>query len=184
MKKIFCAVFVVMFPLFVHAKDKKMSVESTSWKDGQAITNAYVFNSFGCSGENISPNIKWKNLPATTKSIAVTIYDPDAPTGSGWWHWIIYNISPKMSGLREGEGTFGESKIANGASQNGTDFGSPGYGGPCPPAGDKPHHYTLTAHALDVEKLELPANATGAMAGFYINQHTIAKSSLTALYGR
>jgi Raf kinase inhibitor-like YbhB/YbcL family protein len=185
MKKTLLSIVVILFSSVALAKKvKPMSVESTSWKDGQTITEQYVFNGFGCSGQNISPQVSWKNLPRNTRSVAVTIYDPDAPTGSGWWHWLTYNIPMKVKSLPEGEGKQGTATLSNTGVQNLTDFGVVGYGGPCPPAGHPVHHYVLTVHAIDVEKLDIPANASGAMAGFFINQHTISKASLTGLYSR
>lgn len=179
-------VFVLMVAIctVAQAKDKPFTISSTSWKDGEAITASHIFNGFGCNGENISPQISWKNLPQNTKSLSVTVYDPDAPTGSGWWHWVVYNIPTKVRSLAPGEGKQGQSTLENGAIQGGTDFGTTGYGGPCPPAGDKPHHYILTVNALDVEKLELSGTPTAAMINFYINQHSLGKATMTGLYAR
>ena len=148
------------------------------------ITNAHVFNSFGCSGQNVSPTLSWKNAPADTKSFALTVYDPDAPTGSGWWHWMLYNIPASETGLKAGAGAAGSAAAPAGSVQGPTDFGTPGYGGPCPPAGDKPHRYIFTLHALKVAKLDIPANATSALVGFNIHGNEIAKTSFTARYGR
>lgn len=183
MKKLFL-VSLILLSTSVFAKEKTMSIDSTSWKHEEDVTDDFVFNGFGCSGKNLSPEISWKDLPKKTKSLAVTVYDPDAPTGSGWWHWIVYNIPATITSLPQGAGKFGERKLKNGAIQNMTDFGDVGYGGPCPPQGDSPHHYFLTVHALDVDKLDIPEKASGAMAGFYINQHTIAEAGMTGFYAR
>ncbi|MCC7460753.1 MAG: YbhB/YbcL family Raf kinase inhibitor-like protein [Proteobacteria bacterium] len=182
MKKMLAFMLVLSSSAFAGSKD--FEIRSNSWKDGEAITLSHVFNSFGCTGQNVSPAISWKNQPKETKSLALTIFDPDAPTGSGWWHWVVYNIPAKIRSLPAGIGKQGEAKLANGAVQGETDYGVPGYGGPCPPAGDKPHHYIITVHALNVEKLDLPANAPAAMVSYYINNHSIAKDSLTSLYLR
>ena len=139
-----------------------------------------IFNGFGCTGGNVSPQLSWSGAPAGTKSFALTMYDPDAPTGSGWWHWIVVNIPASTSKLDAGAS--GKSLPA-GAQEVRTDFGEPGYGGPCPPPG-APHHYIVTVYALKVEKLDLDTQATGAMAGFMINQNKLAESKLTATYGR
>jgi len=151
---------------------------------GGQLTEAQVFSGFGCNGKNISPHLKWTNAPATTKSFAVTVYDPDAPTGSGWWHWVIFNIPSDVTELREDSGNVKKNVSPKGSVQSLTDFGGPGFGGACPPAGDKPHRYIFTVHALDVAKLELDGKTQPAMVGFLLNQHTIAKASLISYYGR
>jgi Raf kinase inhibitor-like YbhB/YbcL family protein len=151
---------------------------------GGQLTEAQVFSGFGCNGKNISPHLKWTNAPAATKSFAVTVYDPDAPTGSGWWHWVIFNIPSDVAELREDAGNVKKNVSPKGSVQSVTDFGGPGFGGPCPPPGDKPHRYIFTVHALDVAKLELDGKTQPAMVGFLLNQHTIAKASMISYYGR
>jgi hypothetical protein len=146
------------------------------------ITLAHVFNGMGCTGQNISPALNWSNPPAGTKSFAVTAYDPDAPTGSGWWHWVMYNIPASASGLAAGAGN--NRNAPSGSQQGMTDFGTKGYGGPCPPAGDKPHHYHFTVFALKVDKLDVPGNATSAMIGYNLNANKIATARVTGLYAR
>ncbi|MFZ5564978.1 MAG: YbhB/YbcL family Raf kinase inhibitor-like protein [Thermodesulfobacteriota bacterium] len=148
------------------------------------LTQDQVYSGFGCSGKNISPALSWTDAPAGTKSFAVTMYDPDAPTGSGWWHWIIFNIPADVRALPSDAGNPGKKLAPAGSVQSLTDFGAPGFGGACPPPGDKPHRYIFTVHALNVEKLDLDAKTPPAMAGFTLNQHTIAKASLMAYYGR
>ena len=146
------------------------------------ITLPHVFNGMGCKGQNISPALQWLNAPAGTKSFAVTAYDPDAPTGSGWWHWVMYNIPASTTELAAGAGN--GRNAPNGSVQGQTDFGTKGYGGPCPPVGDKPHHYHFTVFALKVDKLDLPGNATSAMVGYNLNANKIATARVTGLYGR
>jgi hypothetical protein len=146
------------------------------------ITTAHVLNSFGCTGQNISPALNWSNAPAGTKSFAVTAYDPDAPTGSGWWHWVMYNIPATETGLTAGAGN--GRNAPRGSQQGNTDFGTKGYGGPCPPAGDKPHHYHFKVFALKVDKLDVPGNATAAMVGFNLNANKLATATVTGLYAR
>ena len=152
---------------------------SSSDLKGQ-LTNKQVFSGFGCSGENISPELSWKDAPKGTKSFAVTVYDPDAPTGSGWWHWLAFDISKDKMTLPSG---FGNSESKD-AIQSITDYGKTGFGGACPPAGDKAHRYIFTVHALNVETLGLDKNANAALVGFYINFHSLAKASLISYYGR
>ena len=126
----------------------------------------------------------WSGAPAATKSFALIVHDPDAPTGvGGFTHWIVYNIPASAKGLAKGAGSKGGSLPA-GAAQAPTSFGTPGFGGPCPPAGDKPHRYVFTVYALNTEKLDIAANSTQALAGFTINGAKLATASMTALYGR
>ncbi len=146
------------------------------------ITPTHVFNGMGCNGQNVSPAIQWANPPEGTKSFAVTMYDPDAPTGSGWWHWVMYNIPASTTGLTAGAGN--NRNAPRGSAQGATDFGSKGYGGPCPPVGDKPHHYHITVFALKAEKLDVPGNATAAYVGFNLNANKLATARVTGLYAR
>ena len=150
---------------------------------GQATTEQ-VFNGFGCTGKNISPQLSWRNPPEGTKSFAVTLYDPDAPTGSGWWHWVAFDIPAVTTGIPAGAGTPDMPGMPAGAVQSMTDFGQAGYGGPCPPPGHGPHQYIITVYALKVEKLGLDAKAGAPMVGFNLNQQMLAKASLVFYYGR
>ncbi len=152
---------------------------SSSDLQGQ-LTSKQVFNGFGCTGENISPELSWKDAPKGTKSFAVTVYDPDAPTGSGWWHWVTFDISKDKFTLPTG---FGNSESKD-VIQSVTDYGKTGFGGACPPVGDKAHRYVFTVYALDIETLGLDKNANPALVGFYLNAHSLAKASLISYYGR
>jgi Raf kinase inhibitor-like YbhB/YbcL family protein len=149
---------------------------------GRRIALAHVFNGMGCTGQNVSPALEWTNPPAGTKSFAVTAYDPDAPTGSGWWHWVMYNIPANATGLAAGAGT--GRNAPRGSAQGNTDFGSKGYGGPCPPVGNAPHHYHFKVFALKVDKLDVPGNATAAMVGYNLNANKLATAEIISLYGR
>jgi Raf kinase inhibitor-like YbhB/YbcL family protein len=166
------------------AAAQKFSLTSSDVHAGQKIAAAQVFSGMGCTGSNVSPALAWTGAPAKTKSFAVTVYDPDAPTGSGWWHWVVYNLPATVTKLPAGAGDASKHLLPAGASQGNTDFGSAGYGGPCPPAGDKPHHYHFTVYALDTDKLDIPANATAAYVGFNVHGHLLAKAEFVALYGR
>lgn len=148
------------------------------------LATQQVFEGFGCHGGNTSPRLAWKNPPAGTKSFAVTVYDPDAPTGSGWWHWTVANIPAKTMTLPADAGNPNGEKLPAGTVQGRNDFGYSGFGGVCPPAGDKPHRYQITVWALDVDKLPVDKNASGALVGFMLNSHVLAKAQLTATYSR
>lgn len=160
------------------------TVTSPEIRNGARIADEQVFNNFGCQGGNVSPALQWKDAPADTKSFAITVYDPDAPTGSGWWHWVMFNIPANATSIAKGAGDAGASLAPAGAIQSRTDFGKPGYGGPCPPPGDKPHRYQITVYALKVDKLPLDENAPAAMVGYYVNQNLIQKAMINAQYGR
>jgi Raf kinase inhibitor-like YbhB/YbcL family protein len=149
------------------------------------IAEKFVYNSFGCKGENVSPALEWTDPPAGTRSFAVLAHDPDAPTGgAGFWHWLVVDIPATAHGLPQGAGSADGKKLPAGARQLDTDFGEPGYGGPCPPPGHGAHHYNFTVYALPVEKLDLPANARTAIVGFTVNKAALGKATLTATYGR
>ncbi len=151
---------------------------------GAKIADSHVYSGFGCSGKNVSPALKWSGAPAGTKSFALMVYDPDAPTGSGFWHWVMFDIPPDVSELPSGAGDPKLGKTPAGATQSRTDFGAPGYGGPCPPEGDPPHHYHFMLFAVDAAKLGTDAETTPAVVGFSLHFHTLAKTELTAVYGR
>jgi Raf kinase inhibitor-like YbhB/YbcL family protein len=150
---------------------------------GQA-TDKQVFNGFGCSGQNISPQLSWTNVPEGTKSFAITMYDPDAPTGSGWWHWLIFDIPADVKELKENAGNVSLNLAPKGSLQSMTDFGQAGYGGPCPPEGHGFHQYIITIYALKTDKLGLDKNANPASVGFTINYNTIQKASLVFYHKR
>ena len=176
-------VFLLMFWAESGCFAADFSIQSSSWRDGSVMKDIYVFNGFGCAGGNVSPQVSWSNVPQGTKSFAVTVYDPDAPTGSGWWHWTVFNIPPGVTELKEGAGS-DPSQLPAGAVEGRTDFGKSQYGGACPPAGDKPHRYILTVYALKTDKISLDAGSSGALVGYYLNQNSLAKASLTAKFGR
>lgn len=158
-------------------------LSSPTVKDGATIGREQVYNGFGCTGANISPELQWENAPAGTRSFAVTVFDPDAP-GSGWWHWLIFNIPASVSRLVAGAGTVKGGAAPKGSLQSVTDFETPGYGGPCPPEGDQPHRYVFTVYALKVDRVPLKASAGGAMVESYLKQNSVGNASFTARYGR
>jgi Raf kinase inhibitor-like YbhB/YbcL family protein len=165
---------------------------------GGSFDNQFVLNGFGCKGQNVSPALHWSNVPAGTKSLALQVYDPDAPTGSGFWHWAVYNIPADASGLARGAGN-SAATLPPGAFGGNTDFvdtgatgGNGNYGGPCPPVGDKPHRYIFTVFALAVPQVEVaggvPKSGSAGLYGFVLNKGVgaalLGKASFTATYGR
>ena len=177
------AALALAFAIDATAADGVFRLQSPAIGADSTLSNDQVYSGFGCSGKNISPALSWKGAPHATKSFALTVYDPDAPTGSGWWHWVLYNIPADVSELPTGAGSAG-GKLPEGAAQGHTDFGTSGFGGACPPAGDKPHRYIFTVYALKVDKISVPDEASAAMVGFMIHANTLAKASLTTHYGR
>jgi Raf kinase inhibitor-like YbhB/YbcL family protein len=158
------------------------TLSSSDVKNG-VLTEAQVLNTFGCSGGNVSPQLSWANAPAGTKSFVLTMFDPDAPTGSGFWHWVVVNI-PSSAGELPNGASGSATKLPAGTLETRTDLGAPGYGGPCPPAGNKPHRYIFTLHALKVEKLDVDVQTSAALIGFNVHMQEIARATLTARYGR
>jgi Raf kinase inhibitor-like YbhB/YbcL family protein len=180
--KLFGTLAAVLFALgsSPSAWAESFKLSSSAIQPGGTIGMDQVYNSFGCTGKNISPPLIWKGAPKDTKAFALTMYDPDAPTGSGWWHWVVINIDPHAGGMPANAGA-GEN-LPKGAQQMRTDFGKPGYGGPCPPPG-KPHHYIFTIYALK-DLIQVDADASPAMVGFYINSNKISSAKLTGIFGR
>ena len=182
MKNIILILAIVLFSNLGLKAEGSFTLKS---KDlGGQGTLEQVFNGFGCTGENNSPALNWENIPAGTKSFAITMYDPDAPTGSGWWHWVMFDIPANITELKKGSGNIEKNLAPKNAIQSITDFGAVGYGGPCPPVGHGFHRYIITVHALKVEKLNLDKNATPAVVGYNLNFNTIEKASIMFYYKR
>jgi Raf kinase inhibitor-like YbhB/YbcL family protein len=157
------------------------TLTSSDFSPGATIAPAQVHTD--CKGSNVSPALKWSGAPEGTKSFALLVHDPDAPTGSGWWHWLVYNLPASTTSLPAGAGDPRKNLLPAGAVQGRTDFGSPGYGGPCPPPGS-PHHYHFRIYALKVAALDLPADATAAFIAFNVHSQALGEAELTGLYGR
>jgi len=157
------------------------TVTSDDVADGAMMTNKQVYNSFGMSGENVSPQLSWSGFPAQTQGFAVTCYDPDAPTGSGFWHWLVIGIPASVTSLAAGAGS-GDG-LPDGAFHVRNDYGTKDFGGAAPPAGDEPHRYVFAVHALDVEDLGIDSDVTPAVAGFNLRFHTIARATAIPVYG-
>lgn len=150
---------------------------------GQA-TLRQVFKGFGCEGENISPQLFWEYAPKETKSFAVVIHDESAPTGSGWWHWLIFDLPASVHELKSNAGDISSGLAPMGSIQSKTDYGAYGYGGPCPPPGHGFHKYTITLYALKIDKLGLDKDSNAAIVGYNLNANAIAKASLVFYYHR
>lgn len=159
-----------------------LQLHSPDLQDGAPLGNAQVYNGFGCNGANLSPQLDWQDVPAGTQSFAVTIHDPDAPTGgSGWWHWQVYDIAASVRQLPRGASA---QTLPTGSRQGRNDYGSASFGGACPPPGAPAHRYVITVHALKVAQLQAPADASAALLGYLINSQSLASASLTPRYGR
>src|SRR5580693_9505377 len=177
---------LALFAAFLGAEAaaaQTMTLTSPDIAPGAKIADEQVFNAFGCTGDNISPALSWSGAPKDTKSFALSVYDPDAPTGSGFWHWVVFNIPAGVTSLPKNAGDPKASLMPTGAVQSGNDAGTKGYFGPCPPKGDRPHHYHITVFAVDVDKLDADENASPAYVGFNLHFHTLAKATLTGVWG-
>ena len=149
---------------------------------GGEATVAEEFNGFGCTGKNESPQLSWINAPKGTKSFAVTMYDKDAPTGSGWWHWVIFDIPANVNELVNNAGNVALKLAPKNAIQSVTNYGVAGYGGPCPPKGQSMHQYVITVYALKKSSLGLEAKTNPAIVGYNLNGNALAKASIVAYY--
>ena len=178
--------FVMTSALFAADKPKAAGdfvLTSPDIAQGRTIAAAQVFNSFGCNGQNTSPALNWSHAPEGTQSFALLVHDPDAPTGSGWWHWLVYNMPAATNSLPAGAGDPKMRLLPSGALQGRTDFGTYMYGGPCPPPG-KLHHYHFRLYALKVPKLDVPGDATAAFIAFNVHANALAETQITATYSR
>jgi Raf kinase inhibitor-like YbhB/YbcL family protein len=158
-------------------------VTSDEIADGVTLANGQVADIMGYSGENRSPQLSWSGFPAETKSFAITVHDPDAPTGSGFWHWQAVNIPADVNELASGASSLTLDELPKGILQMRNDAGTRGYIGAAPPAGDTPHRYVTTVHALDVERLDVEANSSAAIVGFNLRFHTIARAQIVPVFG-
>lgn len=155
---------------------------STDIADNQPLEIKHASGRMGAGGEDVSPQLSWSGFPEGTKSFAVTVYDPDAPTASGFWHWAVFNIPVSTTSLPSGAGTEDGAALPDGAVQLKNDGGFPGFVGAAPPAGHGPHHYHVVVHAVDVEHLDIPAEASNAYLGFNLFSHTLGRARIVGTY--
>ncbi len=158
------------------------TVSSTDVADGDVLPKRLVSGALGAGGEDQSPQLSWSGFPERTRSFAVTVYDPDAPTASGFWHWAVANIPASVTELQSGAGDRDGSGLPEGAVQLRNDAGFPGFVGAAPPAGHGPHRYLVTVHAVDVDRLEVPPDASPAFLGFNLFSHTVARAVLVGTH--
>ncbi|WP_018235078.1 YbhB/YbcL family Raf kinase inhibitor-like protein [Ensifer sp. BR816] len=178
----FITTFLALSFLGATAAHAEMKLTSNDLVAAKPMAEAQVFNGFGCSGKNISPQLQWSGAPAGTKSFAIMAYDPDAPTGSGWWHWTVFNLPADATEVANGAS--GSGKLPAGAIEGRTDFGASGYGGACPPEGHGPHRYQFTVYALSLDKLPLDSQAPGAMVGFFVRANALDQATVEVTYER
>jgi Raf kinase inhibitor-like YbhB/YbcL family protein len=165
----------------------EMKLTSKDLTPGRPMANEQVFNQFGCNGANASPELTWSGAPQGTKSFAILAFDPDAPTGSGWWHWVVFNIPASASGIATNASRNGA--LPRGAMQSRTDFGLAGYGGACPPVGHSAHRYQFTVYALSVADLTtggfpLDTSAPAAMVSFLVHATALDHATIEVPYQR
>jgi Raf kinase inhibitor-like YbhB/YbcL family protein len=160
----------------------QFTVESDDLEPGGDLPERHVFDGWGQSGENISPHLRWSGFPAETRGFAVTCYDPDAPTESGFWHWLLFDVPSSVTELPQGASSGGMKGLPPGAVHARNDFGGKEYGGAAPPAGDGPHRYFFVVHALGVESLGLDSDASAAAVGFTLNANVLARARLIVTY--
>ena len=161
-----------------------MDLKSSDFNDGEFLAMDHVLAEkygFGCSGGNRSPQLSWSGAPAGTRSFALTCYDPDAPTGSGFWHWVVANIPANVTELPAGAGNE-DSSMPPGSVTVRNDVGTNEYVGPCPPQGDHPHRYFFTVFAVGAERLQVTADTSPAVVGFQLHFNTLAKAELVGLF--
>lgn len=176
---------IALLGLTAPAFAEDFRLQSPAMKAGKPMPQEFAFNNFGCTGDNVSPPLTWSNAPEGTKSFAIAVHDPDAPTGgAGFWHWMVIDIPADVTSLPKGAGSDKAAKVPEQARQIANDYGVEGWGGPCPPKEDKAHRYNFTVYALGKESLDVPEDASASLTGFMINQNALGSAKFTATYDR
>ena len=170
-------------PYDFHPEVPSFDLESDDVAHDEMMPENQVFDGFGMTGGNISPSLRWCGFPEQTKGFAVTCFDPDAPTGSGFWHWRVLGIPASVTELETGAAGTDGSGLPEGAFHVRNDYGAKDFGGAAPPAGDPPHRYVFAVHALDTDSLGVSDEISPAVAGFNLRFHTIARTVLIPVYG-
>ena len=161
-------------------------VTSDDLTEAQLMAHEHVYDQFGLPGKDLPPHLRWSGFPAGTRSFAVTCHDPDVATGSGFWHWMLYDLPATVTELPTGAGAVRGTGLpagARNARHARNDYGVPAYGGPAPAKGDEPHRYVFAVHAVDRERLDVDDDATPAVVGYHLTQHTLARGLLIPVYG-
>ena len=172
-----------LFTVLSFTAAQAFELTSSDMPEGGTLKIEQVANAFGCKGGNVSPALNWTNAPEGTKSFSISMYDPDAPTGSGFWHWSAFDIPASNTSLAAGASTPDGKGMPEGTIQSRADAGVPAYMGACPPPGAA-HHYIITVKALKVEKLGLDGTASAALIGYMSNANKLGEATITATYGQ
>jgi Raf kinase inhibitor-like YbhB/YbcL family protein len=180
------ALLATFLTLLVSASPvQAMELRSASLEPGAQVPETHVYDGFGCSGDNLSPALEWSRVPEGTESLALTVYDPDAPTGSGWWHWLVYDIPAAERELPLWAGASSRlNLLPAGTKQGRNDYGEHAYGGPCPPPGDEPHRYVFRIFALDVKSLPISEDVPAAQIGYQVRAHALDSGKFVFYYSR
>ncbi len=180
MRRLLLAASMAVASTTAMAQDE-FSLSSLDIGEGEPLSEQFVYQGFGCEGENVSPGLSWANAPEGTESFAVTVHDPDAPTGSGWWHWVVFDIPADVTELPQGAGSGGDLPAGVITARN--DYGEHAFGGACPPP-DEVHRYIFRVDALGTDSLGVDESASAALIGFMIRANSLASDTITAVYTR
>ena len=161
-----------------------LKVTSDDVTHGEAVPDEHLADAMGMTGDNQSPHLRWEGAPPETQSFVVTCFDPDAPTGSGFWHWVVFDIPADVNELPRGAGSGSMEGLPPGAKHARNDAGAPEYFGPAPPPGHGDHRYVFTVHALSVPKLGVDETASPALVGFNVTFNTVARGAIVPVFGR